>query len=149
MRSFILMAVLALLAFVSAMPITPSAPQLQKRAEQFRLEGLREFDIAERLSAPIIDSEDSEPFMTRFHSRLSALLESLSNADEEEIDDSGDVAPGSMEAPQMLPKAAAHGSSFYQSLCALFHGRKEDYGYEGKELELRRPEGMKHWGGGR
>ncbi|KAJ4346045.1 hypothetical protein N0V95_005778 [Ascochyta clinopodiicola] len=148
MRSFILMAVMALLAFVSAMPITPSAPQLQKRAEQFRLEGLREFDIAERLSAPIVESDELEPFMTRVHSKLSALFESLANADDEEIDAEGDVAPGSMEAPQMLPKAAAHGSSLYQSLCALFHGGKEDYGYEGKELELRRPEGMKHWGGG-
>lgn len=87
--------------------------------------------------------------MTRFHSKLSALLESLSNADEEEIDAEGDVAPGAMEAPQILPKAAVHGSSFYQSLCALFHSSKEDYGYEGKELELRRPEGMKHWGGSR
>lgn len=48
----------------------------------------------------------------------------------------------------MLPKAAAHGSSLYRSLCALFHGGSEDYGYEGKESELRRPEGMKHWGGG-
>jgi hypothetical protein len=42
MRSFILMALVALFAFVSALPITPSAPQLQKRAEQFRLEGLKE-----------------------------------------------------------------------------------------------------------
>jgi hypothetical protein len=42
MRSFILTAIMALLSFISAMPITPSAPQLQKRAEQFRLEGLRE-----------------------------------------------------------------------------------------------------------
>lgn len=42
MRSFILMAVMALLAFVTAMPITPSAPHLSKRAEQLRLEGLRE-----------------------------------------------------------------------------------------------------------
>lgn len=42
MRSFILMAVMALLAFVAAMPITPSAPHLSKRAEQLRLEGLRE-----------------------------------------------------------------------------------------------------------
>lgn len=50
MRSFILMAVMALLAFVSAMPITPSAPQLQKRAEQFRLEGLRE--VRQPLSSP-------------------------------------------------------------------------------------------------
>lgn len=105
-----------------------------------------QFDIAERLSAPIIDSDESEPFMTRFHSKLSALLDSLTNADEEEFETEGDVAPGSMEAPQILPKAAAHRSSFYQSLCALFHGGGEELGYEGKESELRRPEGMKHWG---
>jgi hypothetical protein len=87
--------------------------------------------------------------MTRLHSTISALFDSLSNADEEEIDDSGDVAPGSMEAPQMLPKASAHGSGVFQSLCSLFRGgnAEKDYGYEGKELELRRPEGMKHWGG--
>lgn len=42
MRSFILMALMAMLTFVSAIPITPSAPRLQKRAEQFRLEGLKE-----------------------------------------------------------------------------------------------------------
>ena len=87
--------------------------------------------------------------MTRMHTKLSALLEALTNADEDEFETEGDVAPGSMEAPQMLPKAAAHGSSFYQSLCALFHGGREELGYEGKESELRRPEGMKHWGGGR
>lgn len=46
MRSFMIMAFMALLAFVAAMPITPSAPQLQKRAEQFRLEGLREVHYA-------------------------------------------------------------------------------------------------------
>lgn len=86
--------------------------------------------------------------MTRFHNRLSALLDSLSNSDEE-VDFEGDVAPGSMEAPQMLPKAAASGSSLYRSLCALFHSGNDDLGYEGKESEMRRPEGMKHWGGGR
>ena len=63
------------------------------------------------------------------------------------------MAPGSMEAPQMLPKAAAGGSSsLYRMLCRVFQGgRREefDFGYEGKEGELRRPEGMKHWGGGR
>lgn len=85
--------------------------------------------------------------MTRFHNRLSALFDSLSNSDDE-IDVEGDVAPGSMEAPQMLPKAAVHGSSLYRSLCALFHGGNDDLGYEGKESEMRRPEGMKHWGGG-
>ncbi|KAF2995540.1 hypothetical protein E8E13_002748 [Curvularia kusanoi] len=148
MRSFILMAILALLAFVSAMPITPSAPQLQKRAEQFRLEGLREFEIAERLSSPIIESSETSPFLDRIHNRLSSLLDALSNSDDE-FDVEGDVAPGSMEAPQMLPKAAASaGSSLYRSLCALFHSSGDDFGYEGKEGELRRPEGMKHWGGG-
>jgi hypothetical protein len=40
---FLLFTVLAtLLAIVVAIPITPSAPRLQKRAEQFRLQGLRE-----------------------------------------------------------------------------------------------------------
>jgi hypothetical protein len=42
MRSFIIMAIVALFALASAMPISPSAPRLQKRAEQFRLQGLRE-----------------------------------------------------------------------------------------------------------
>ncbi|KAF1925728.1 uncharacterized protein M421DRAFT_423566 [Didymella exigua CBS 183.55] len=148
MRSFILMAVMALLAFVSAMPITPSAPHLSKRAEQLRLEGLREFDIAERLSAPIVDSDQFEPFMTRFHNKLSAMIDSLAGADEEAFDVEGDVAPGSVEAPQMLPKASTRGSSIYRSVCALFHGGEDDLGYEGKELQWRRPEGMKHWGGG-
>ena len=166
MRSFILMAIMAILAFVSAIPITPAAPQLQKRAEQFRLEGLREvhpphtphqhnphtnapqFDIAQRLSAPISDPSDSDPFLSRLNHRLSAMLDSLSS-DEDEIDVEGDIAPGSMEAPQMLPKAAAGGSGLYRSLCRLFQGGREEFGYEGKEEELRRPEGMKHWGGGR
>jgi hypothetical protein len=76
------------------------------------------------------------------------MMDSLSS-DDDEIDVEGDVAPGSMEAPQMLPKAAAGGSSLYRSLCKLFQGGREEFGYEGKEEEMRRPEGMKHWGGGR
>lgn len=148
MRSFILLAITALLAFVSAIPITPAAPQLQKRAEQFRLEGLREFDIAERLSAPIPSTSASDPFLTRLNHRLSALLDSLAS-DDADFDVEGDVAPGSMDAPQMLPKAAAGGSGLFRSLCRLFSAGSEEFGYEGKEEELRRPEGMKHWGGGR
>jgi hypothetical protein len=152
MRSFILMAFVALFAFVSALPITPSAPRLQKRAEQFRLEGLKEFDIAERLSnpSPDADSAELEPFLTHLNSKMHDLLSNLSFSRDDEDDFSGDVAPGSMESPQMLPKAAARQSlpeRVYQSLCTLFHGgSSEDYGYEGKELEMRRPEGMKHWG---
>lgn len=107
------------------------------------------FDIAERLSAPIVDSDELEPFLTRFHNKLSAMLESLSGADEDDFDVEGDVAPGSVEAPQMLPKTSTRGPSIYRSLCALFLGGEDDLGYEGKEAQWRRPEGMKHWGGGR
>lgn len=62
-----------------------------------------------------------------------------------ENDISGDIAPGSLEAPQMLPSAPApEESSLLQTICAFFHGR-ESSAYEGKELELRRPTGMRHW----
>ena len=42
MRTFICIVLAAMLAIVAAVPITPSAPRLQKRAEQFRLQGLKE-----------------------------------------------------------------------------------------------------------
>jgi|TARA_R110002003_G_scaffold40_5_gene2630 hypothetical protein len=60
---------------------------------------------------------------------------------------SGDIAPGSLDSPSMLPKAATdERDSFFRSLCALFHGGdSESSGYEGKEGELRRPTGMRHW----
>jgi hypothetical protein len=42
MRSVLFVLLAAMLTFVAAIPITPSAPRFQKRAEQFRLQGLRE-----------------------------------------------------------------------------------------------------------
>jgi hypothetical protein len=82
------------------------------------------------------------------------VLDSLSSSDDDDdyLDGEGDVAPGSVDAPQMLPRPAAarSGSGLYRALCKLFSSAgSEDFGYEGKEEELRRPEGMKHWGGGR
>jgi hypothetical protein len=65
---------------------------------------------------------------------------------DDESDRSGDIAPGSLEAPQILPKAPiVEEPTLYESLCALFHGKESSFGYEGKELELRRPQGMRHW----
>lgn len=73
--------------------------------------------------------------------------------EEEEEDDgdlSGDIAPGSLEAPQMLPRPASiDGETLSNKIIALL--RREDaeqkrFAYEGKELELRRPTGMRHWG---
>lgn len=52
MRSFVFFALAALLAFVSAIPITPSAPSLQKRAEQFRLQGLKEVCRCIHMTSP-------------------------------------------------------------------------------------------------
>ncbi|KAJ4363602.1 hypothetical protein N0V83_009898 [Neocucurbitaria cava] len=129
-----------MLTFVSAIPITPSAPQLQKRAEQFRLEGLKEFEIAERLSSATTAS-DLETFSA--HMKNPLFRTPLS---EDETDGSGDIAPGSLDAPQMLPSAALREeSSWLQSICAFFHGKESSFGYEGNELEMRRPTGMRHW----
>ncbi|KAF1847383.1 uncharacterized protein K460DRAFT_57482 [Cucurbitaria berberidis CBS 394.84] len=141
MRSLILMAIVAIFTFVSAIPITPSAPRLQKRVEQFRLEGLKEFEIAERLSSSTTASE-LEPFLA--HLKKNLLFHTHLADDENDV--SGDIAPGSLEAPQILPSAPVSEEwPWLQSLCAFFHGRESSFGYEGKELELRRPTGMRHW----
>ncbi|CAG5179356.1 uncharacterized protein ALTATR162_LOCUS9181 [Alternaria atra] len=149
MRSFIVMAIVALFAFASAMPISPSAPRLQKRAEQFRLQGLREFEIAEKLSASA-SSSDVDPWRIRLNNKFHALFDPTSTDDEEnpfddeQEDFSGDVAPGSLESPQVLPKASEE-DGFFDKLCAMFHRAESSFGYEGKELELRRPEGIRDW----
>jgi hypothetical protein len=64
--------------------------------------------------------------------------------DDEQEDFSGDVAPGSLESPQVLPKASEE-DGFFDKLCAMFHRAESSFGYEGKELELRRPEGIRDW----
>ncbi|KAL6702518.1 hypothetical protein ACN47E_001582 [Coniothyrium glycines] len=146
MRSYILIAFMAVIVFVSAIPITPSAPPLRKRAEQYRLQGLREFEIAQRLSNPDTQSDtSSEPILSLLNNHLRLVFHAPSTDD----DASGDIAPGSLDAPQMLPakapEADAADFSFLQSLCELFHRGESSFGYEGKELEMRRPTGMRHW----
>ncbi|KAI4950961.1 hypothetical protein J4E86_007470 [Alternaria arbusti] len=148
MRSFIIMAIVALFAFASAMPISPSAPRLQKRAEQYRLQGLREFEIAERLSSSA--SSDVDPWRTRMNHKFHALFdptptdEEGASYDDDQEDFSGDVAPGSVEAPQVLPKASEE-DSLFDRLCAMFHRAESSLGYEGKELDVRRPGGVRDW----
>jgi len=66
-----------------------------------------------------------------------------------ERDTSGDIAPGSLDVPQILPRPAlSQPANALENLIALLW--KDDAGnhfaYEGKELELRRPTGMRHWG---
>lgn len=83
-------------------------------------------------------------------SKLHSLL--YSRAKLEKHDDSGDIAPGSFEAPQMLPRVAApesYADTISQAIIAMLKGEdieSRKFGYEGKELELRRPEGIRHWG---
>ena len=140
MRSILYIVLATLLAVVTAIPITPSAPRLQKRAEQFRLQGLREFEIAERLSASAAETET-------FRSRINHKLHSILHKDDFDLF-SGDIAPGSMDSPSMLPKEVSPESreSLFRSLLVLF-GRDDNggFGYEGKEGEMRRPQGSRHW----
>ncbi|KAF2015438.1 hypothetical protein BU24DRAFT_461684 [Aaosphaeria arxii CBS 175.79] len=150
MRGFSTAALMAIVASVAAIPITPAAPALQRRAEVMRSEGMAEHDIAEQLSIPLIDNElEHQPFLDHVTSRLYAVFRTPS--EEEKRDQSGDIAPGSLESPQMLPRAAAPQSfadTISQKFGAVFRGQDfsiRDFGYEGKELELRRPTGMRHW----
>lgn len=154
MRFYLLIALAAVLALVSAMPITPSAPHLQKRAEQFRLQGLREFEIASRLmeSEANPTAADLDPWRIRLNNKFHALFDSSATGedildqdiDDEEQDFSGDVAPGSMEAPSYRVKASEK-DSLLDRMCALFRGKESSFGYEGKEGELRRPTGERDW----
>ncbi|KAF2277769.1 uncharacterized protein EI97DRAFT_374080 [Westerdykella ornata] len=138
MRSLTPFVLLAVAASVTAIPITPAAPKLQHLAEQMRFEGVAEHDIAEQLA---LSPETSEDLPGPLLSQLPFPLRSLfgAKAATAERDLTGDIAPGSLEAPQMLPRAAAP-QSFIDRLKA-----KESSAYEGKESEMRRPWGMRHW----
>jgi hypothetical protein len=93
--------------------------------------------------------EQQQPFFESISSRLYSIFQQPSS--EEKRDLSGDIAPGSLESPQMLPRAAAPETfvdAVAQRFNAVFGGQDvetRNFGYEGKELELRRPEGMRHW----
>ncbi|KAH7379394.1 hypothetical protein DE146DRAFT_317295 [Phaeosphaeria sp. MPI-PUGE-AT-0046c] len=143
MRSILFMIAAVLFALAAAIPITPSAPRLQKRAEQFRLQGLREFEIAERLSA---SAAETESFRSRINHKLHTILHTPSM--DYDIDlFAGDIAPGSLDSPSMLPQASvAERKSIFRTLRAFINGGDEEsFGYEGKEGEMRRPTGMRHW----
>ena len=98
-----------------------------------------QFEIAERLTSPTSTSDSTTSMLTLIVSHV--LSTTAATADTE-----GDIAPGSLAAPQMLPlKAEEEKGSLWGGLCALFSGRESSFGYEGKEGEMRRPTGMRHW----
>ncbi|KAF1965580.1 hypothetical protein BU23DRAFT_584943 [Bimuria novae-zelandiae CBS 107.79] len=149
MRFFTSLAVVAFVASVCAVPITPSAPELQRRAEQFRLQGLREHEIAEQLTlttTTTTSADSSLPIISRLSTKLHALFHDCTSDDHDD-DVSGDIPPGSLEAPQMLPRPTPISSSALERLVAFLKKTDDEaFAYEGKELELRRPTGMRHWG---
>jgi hypothetical protein len=96
-----------------------------------------QFEIAERLSTPTDTTTD--PWRTRLNAKFHALFQ-----DKEDF--SGDVVPGSLEAPQALPiSSPSEEMTLYERLCALFMSAESDFGYEGKEAEMRRPQGARDW----
>ena len=123
----------------------------QARLESFRfISSLteRQHDISERLTLPASNDLDEISFQP-LYSQVSTGFHSLfrSHLEDEERDLSGDIPPGSLEAPQMLPRAAAP-TTLFDSIRAVLRGqdaKRREFGYEGKEGELRRPEGMRHW----
>ncbi|KAF2678204.1 hypothetical protein K458DRAFT_377260 [Lentithecium fluviatile CBS 122367] len=148
MRAFTSVAALAFVASICAIPITPAAPSLQRRAEQFRLKGLQEYEIAAKLALPeTIPTTEPEPFLSHFSNKISSLFHHCDEDDDEEPR-AGDIAPGSLEAPSMLPRPANQDDTMYDRIIALLRSdaERKSYAYEGKELELRRPTGMRHWG---
>lgn len=147
MRFFAPLAFVVFAISVCAVPITPSAPELQRRAEQFRLQGLQEHEIAEKLTLPTTTSADALPIVTRLSTKLHSLFQDCTD-DDHDHDVSGDIAPGSLEAPQMLPRPTPVSSSTLDKFIKFLRKGEDEknYAYEGKELELRRPTGMRHWG---
>ena len=108
-------------------------------------------DIAEQLTLPIFENDDnSQPLISQVSSKFYALFKSADDEDKRDL--SGDIAPGSLESPQMLPRAAAPESlaeKLSQRFSAVFGNadlERRGFGYEGKESEMRRPQGMRHWG---
>lgn len=94
-----------------------------------------------------------DTWRVHLNNKFHALMDSLSESDEtnslynDEVDEdfSGDIAPGTLESPQALPKASTKEAGFLDRLCAMFHRAESSFGYEGKELELRRPGGVPNW----
>jgi hypothetical protein len=80
--------------------------------------------------------------------RLSSLLNNGDDGEDEDHDHSGDIPPGSLAAPQILPQAARIDETMLTKILAAIWIKdpRKEYAYEGKELELRRPTGMRHWG---
>lgn len=75
-----------------------------------------------------------------------------SSSDDDKRDPSGDIPPGSLEGPEMLPRAAAPESlaeRISETIGSVLKAEdiieRRRFGYEGKELEMRRPRGMRHW----
>lgn len=90
---------------------------------------------------------EPKPFLSYLSNKVSSLFHDCDSDDDEPR--AGDIAPGSLEAPSILPRPASGKDTVFAKIYAFL--RKDDaerrkLAYEGKELELRRPTGMRHWG---
>jgi hypothetical protein len=96
-----------------------------------------------------IPFEERESRPTRLLEQLTFGFHSAVPSKSSTRDHSGDIAPGSMDAPQMLPRAITSDSESLLdaigNMLGVGHRKERGFGYEGKELEMRRPEGMRHW----
>ncbi|KAF2497338.1 hypothetical protein BU16DRAFT_505615 [Lophium mytilinum] len=135
--SVFLIYLFAFLVNVAAVPITPSAADVERLAERMRAEGVSEVN-----STLLSSCLASTSFL--FHLRHLQLAFR---------DTSGDLSPGSLEAPSMLPRSLNLSPSKRVGIMAgVFTrrrgGTERDFAYEGMEGRVRRPVGMRHWNWG-
>jgi hypothetical protein len=113
-----------------------------------RSEGVSEHKIAQRLSdTGFLSNIAALPRYSQITTKLNSLLWKPSRRDT-----TGDISPGSLEGPEMLPRASTPESladTIRSTVYSVLKGEDFEnhmFAYEGKESEMRRPEGMRYWG---
>ncbi|OCK79142.1 hypothetical protein K432DRAFT_426768 [Lepidopterella palustris CBS 459.81] len=144
---------LAIIVTIAAVPITPSAADVQHITETMRAEGASERDIIVYLTSPnpspttipsstLALSKPQSFFTPPFHHRTTI----------QKRDTSGDISPGSLDAPWMLPRPTNPDTTvgFIEEIIDSLLNRDSiegrEFAYEGKEDAVWRPSGSRHWG---
>lgn len=142
-------------ADVAAAPISPSAADTERIAERMRAEGLSERDITNRLTSGIPSSDQPSSLLSTAVKAQAFLISPIyRHPQQEKRDTSGDIPPGSLEAPEMLPRSPAPDTTIdaIEEIInsVLSRSRSAEHrqlAYEGMEGAVRRPQGSRYWGG--
>ncbi|OCK89092.1 uncharacterized protein K441DRAFT_681363 [Cenococcum geophilum 1.58] len=140
---------------VAAAPISPSAADTERIAERMRAEGLSERDITNRLTSGIPSSDQPSSLLSTAVKAQAFLIPPIyRHSQQEKRDTSGDIPPGSLEAPELLPRSPAPDTTIdaieeiiNSVLSRSRSAERRQLAYEGMEGAVRRPQGSRYWGG--